>query len=197
MHNDMDPRLQLIPPGTQPRVWMFCLCVLLPTAITAAALMAVRTGDTHLDFAGVNPAIAMLVIVAAEFGLMLAAWALLDRMMHRHRLQLSAALLEVKTSFYSESVSLSEMKLDEARVVDLHERTEFNPGLKTNGYSVPGYKSGRFRLKNGQKAFVAIAGERRALWLPTTRGTGLLLQPRQPDALLKRLRELAANPARR
>lgn len=197
MRNDLDPRLQLVPPGTQPRVWMFSLCVLLPTAITATALMAVSTGDTQLHFGGISPAFAMLAIVASEFLLMLAVWATLDRMMRRHRLQLSPALLEVKTSFYSESVPLSEMKLDEARVVDLHERVEFNPGLKTNGYSVPGYKSGRFRLKNGQKAFVAIAGERRALWLPTTRGNGLLLQPQRPDALLKRLRELAATPARR
>ena len=83
-------------------------------------------------------------------------------------------------------------------MVDLDERTEFKPGVKTNGYSVPGFHSGHFRLRNREKAFVAIAGERRALWLPTSHnGSGLLLQPQQPDALLKRLRELATNPLHR
>lgn len=193
----LDPRLQLVPPCTQPRLWMLGLCVLLPALVTAAALLAVKSGDTHWDFAGGDPVMVGAAIVGAEALLMSAVWALLDRAMHRHRLALSADSLEVKTSFYSRIVPLSELKLDEARVVDLHERTEFKPGVKTNGYSVPGFRSGYFRLRNREKAFVAIAGERRALWLPTTRDAGLLLQPQQPDALLNRLRELATNPLRR
>jgi hypothetical protein len=192
----LDPRLQLVPPGSRPRLWMFGLCVLLPILVTVAALLAVKGGDTHWDFAGGDPIMMGAVIVGAEALLMSAIWALLDRAMHRHRLALSADSLEVKTSFYSRVVPLTELKLDEARVVDLDERTEFRPGVKTNGYSVPGFHSGHFRLRNREKAFVAIVGERRALWLPTARNAGLL-QPQQPDALLNRLRELATNPLRR
>lgn len=192
-----DPRLQLVPPGTQPRLWMFGLCVLLPVLVTAAMLSAVKGGDTHWDFAGGDPLKVGAAIIGAESLLMSAVWALLDRAVHRHRLALSADSLEVKTSFYSRVVPLTELRLDAARVVDLDERTEFKPGVKTNGYSVPGFHSGHFRLRNREKAFVAIAGERRALWLPTARGAGLLLQPQQPDALLDRLRELATNPLRR
>lgn len=193
----LDPRLQLVPPGTQPRLWMLGLCVLLPVLVTAAALLAVRGGDTHWDFAGGDPVMVGMAIIGVELLLMSAIWALLDRAMRRHRLTLSGDSLEVKTSFYSRIVPLSELRLDQARVVDLHERTEFKPGLKTNGYSVPGFHSGHFRLRNREKAFVAIVGERRALWLPTARNAGLLLQPQQPDALLNRLRELATTPPRR
>lgn len=192
-----DPRLQLVPPGTRPRLWMFFLCVLLPALVTVAALLAVKDGDTHWDFAGGDPVMVGAAVVGTEALLMSAVWALLDRAMHRHRLALSADSLEVKTSFYSRVVPLSELRLDEARVIDLDERAEFKPGAKTNGYSVPGFHSGHFRLRNRGKAFVAIAGERRALWLPTDGDAGLLLQPRQPDALLNRLRELATNPLRR
>lgn len=188
----LDPRLQLAPPGSRPRLWMFFLCVPLPAAITLAALLAVKGGDTHWDFAGGNPILVGAAIIAMESLLMVAVWAALDRAMHRHRLVLLPGSLEVKTSFYSRAVPLSELKLDEARVVDLDERTEFKPGAKTNGYSVPGFHSGHFRLRNREKAFVAIAGERRALWLPCSHGAGLLLQPLRPDALLNRLRELAA-----
>lgn len=177
---------------------MFGLCVLLPILVTVAALLAVKGGDTHWDFAGGDPIMVGAAIVGAEALLMSAIWALLDRAMHRHRLALSADSLEVKTSFYSRIVPLSELRLDEARVIDLDERTEFKPGVKTNGYSVPGFHSGHFRLRNREKAFVAIAGERRALWLPSSHNSpGLLLQPQQPDALLNRLRELATKPLRR
>jgi hypothetical protein len=193
----LDPRLQLVPPGSRPRLWMFGLCVLLPILVTVAALLAVEGGDTHWDFAGGDPIMVGAVIVGVEALLTSTIWALLDRVMHRHRLALSADSLEVKTSFYSRVVPLTELKLDEARVVDLEERTEFKPGVKTNGYAVPGFHSGHFRLRNREKAFVAIAGERRALWLPTAHSAGLLLQPQQPDTLLHRLRELATNPQRR
>ncbi len=193
----LDPRLQLVPPGTRPRLWMFGLCVLLPTLVTAALLLAVKDGDTHWHLLSGRPLMVSAAILGAELLLMLAVWALLDRVMHRHRLALSSDALDVKTSFYSRIVPLSELKLDQARVVDLHERTEFKPATKTNGYSVPGFHSGHFRLRNREKAFVAIAGERRARWLPTVSNAGLLLQPQQPDALLKRLRELAAASPRR
>ncbi|MGH8027322.1 MAG: hypothetical protein ACREO0_11400 [Pseudoxanthomonas sp.] len=192
-----DPRLQLVPPGTQPRLWMFALCVPLPVLVTVAALLAVKSGDTHWGFAGGDPFLVGAAIIAVETVLVSALWALLDGAMRRHRLALSPDSLEVKTSFYSRTVPLSELKLDEARVIDLHERTEFKPGRKTNGYAVPGFHSGHFRLRNREKAFVAIAGERRALWLPTVQSAGLLLQPQQPDALLNRLRELATSPPRR
>lgn len=193
----LDPRLQLVAPGKQPRLWMFCLCVLLPVLVTVAALLAVKNGDTHWDFAGGDPLTVGAAIVGAELLLMSALWALLDKAMHRHGLTLSADSLEVKSSFYSRVVPLSELRLHEARVIDLDERTEFRPAAKSNGYAVPGFHSGHFRLRNREKAFVAIAGERRALWLPTVRDAGLLLQPQQPDALLNRLRELATNPLRR
>lgn len=193
----LDPRLQLVAPGKQPRLWMFCLCVLLPVLVTIAALLAVKNGDTHWDFAGGDPLTVGAAVVGAELLLMSALWALLDKAMHRHGLTLSADSLEVKSSFYSRVVPLSELRLHEARVIDLDERTEFKPAAKSNGYAVPGFHSGHFRLRNREKAFVAIAGERRALWLPTVRDAGLLLQPQQPDALLNRLRELATNPLRR
>lgn len=197
MKNELDPRLQLVPPGSRPRWMMFGLCVLLPIVTTAAALAWQIRGGGPMTLIGGSVAMTVVAILGGISALVLAIWFVLDRAMHRHRLQLSPLALEIKTSFYSTTVPFSELVLDQARVIDLHERTEFNPGIKTNGYAIAGFNSGHFRLKNGEKAFVATAGERRALWLPTRRGKGLLLQPRQPEALLNRLRELAASPARR
>ena len=77
-------------------------------------------------------------------------------------------------------------------MVDLDEHTELKPSWKTNGTALPGFKSGWFRMRNRHKAFVAMTTGPRVLWLPTSKGHDLLLQPRQPQALLDRLREMAA-----
>ena len=195
--HSLDPRLQLVPPGSKPRWLMFALCVALPIMTTAAALWWQVHGGGPMTLIGGSVGITIAAVLGGVSALVLAIWFGLDRAMHRHRLQLSPLALDIKTSFYSTAVPFSELILDQARVIDLHERTEFKPGMKYNGYAIAGFNSGHFRLKNGEKAFVAIAGERRALWLPTRSGKGLLLQPQQPEALLNRLRELAASPAHR
>jgi hypothetical protein len=82
--------------------------------------------------------------------------------------------------------------LDAAREGAIDEHPELKPMLKSNGMALPGFRSGWFRSRAFKKLFVATAGGERLLWLPTRRGFALLLQPRQPQALLDRLHELAA-----
>ena len=153
-----------------------------------ASGVACVTGDPMLD---------TLLVAVGVVVLTCAIWFVLDRAMRRHRLTLDESGIEIATTFYRQRLPLSELKLAEARVVDLGEHTGFRAMLKTNGFALPGFRSGWFRLRNWQKAFVATAGSPRALWLPTTRGFGLLLQPRQPQVLLDRLREMTATTSRR
>lgn len=189
--------IELVAPSSTPRRWLFALCVLLPGAITAAALAWQAGSGASQSMAGASTSTSSLTALAGVVVFTVGLWVLLDRAMQRHRLHLDGERMQVRTSFYSIDLAVSELKLEAARVVDLDERTELKPLLKTNGYALPGFKSGHFRLGSGDKAFVAIAGERRALWLPTTRGKVLLLQPRQPEALLAGLRELAKATSRR
>jgi hypothetical protein len=190
-----DRNYQLVAPGFKPRALLFGLLVTLPLTIILAATLWDLVDSQASASASVGSSPDIVTLGTAIFLLLL--WLLLDLVMKRHRLQLDGGQLQIRTSFYTRDVALSELQLDQARVVDLDERPEFKPALKTNGYALPGFKSGHFRLHNGEKAFVAIAGGPRALWLPTTSGKGLLLQPGQPDALLKHLRELAQPQPRR
>ena len=188
--------LDLVPPGTKPRVVLFLLGVALPLLITVAAALWDQAGSGAELAAGAEGSHHWLV-VGGVMAFVVLLWTLLQLAMKRHRLELDRAQLRVATTFYTRTVPLSELLLDKARVIELEERPEFKPGLKSNGYALPGFQSGHFQLRNGDRAFVAIAGERRALWLPTASGKGLLLQPHQPDALLERLRELAQAQRRR
>ena len=187
-----DPRLELAAPGGRAGFWLFILAFALPVTITAVALLVPVLGGGPLKLIGGS---LPLTIAATLGGIALlcgALWWTLSRLMRRQTLDLSTDTLEVRSSFYHCRTPLAELKLDQARMVDLDERTEFKPTLKTNGFSLPGFQSGWFRLRNGRRTFVAIADGRRKLWLPGTGKHDLLLETRDPAALLQRLRELAA-----
>lgn len=195
--NRLPSALQLRPASTRSRGWLYALCVGLPVLICivslAFALSMEGTKRLIADDAAITAAVG-LVCVLLPAGLIGYA---LARMQRRHRLDLRDGMLEVTTTFYRRRFGLAELDLANARVVDLDERRELAPFLRTNGFSLPGFHSGWYRLRNRQRALVAIADGRRVLWLPTRLGYGLLLQPQQPQALLDHLRSLAPAAATR
>jgi hypothetical protein len=180
------PALQLQPVTARTRLLVAVLDVALPLLIAATAMALLDRSQQKLI--GDSATLTLTCLVALVGAIALA----IDWGMRRHRLTLDAGGLEVATSFYRRRLALAELQIDQARVIDLDERTEFKPVVKTNGTSLPGFHSGWFRLRNMRKALVATVGGKRVLHLPTTRGFDLLLQPRRPQALLERLQELAA-----
>jgi hypothetical protein len=112
----------------------------------------------------------------------------------RRRITLDQGELVVVSTFYRRRVAVASLQLEQARIVDLAEHPRFKPGLKTNGYSMPGFQSGHYRL-GGRKAFCLITDASRVLYLPLRDDSVLLLSPEQPRALLEALQALAV-PAR-
>lgn len=186
-----DPRLQLQPVTTRTRGWLLALTVLLPLAITGMALVVETRSDGPKDLIADSMPLTVMLVIALVAASTLAIWWVLDRALRRHRLDLDRSGLTLITTFYRQHLTWHELRIDQARVIDLTERTELKPMFKTNGAALPGLQSGWFRLRNRSKALVARTGGARVLWLPTTRGFDLLLQPRQPQALLQHLQELA------
>ena len=176
--------LALVQASRRAHAWLFALAAALPLAMIGAAGLA----DGGEASAGPLPGIAAICMLV---------WAGLALLARRHRLQLDADGVEIATTFYRRRFAASDLDLARARVVDLDERPEYRPALRTNGMSLPGFHSGWYRLRNGNRALVATAGGKRLLWLPTRSGHDLLLQPGRPEALLERLRTMAAGAARR
>lgn len=190
-----DPRWQLEPAGGGTRAFAFAVSLLLPIGITLGAVNH-AFGDA-LPHAGGNGAMTAWLTVAGVSLVSLAIWWVLLRALRRHRIVLADGAIDIATSFYRRRLAIPELRLDEARAIDLDERTEFKPMLKTNGVSMPGFRSGWFRLRNRDRALVATAGGKRVAWIPTRAGYGLLLQPRNPQALLDALRKMADAAPRR
>lgn len=185
-----DPRFQLVPASVQAQALLFALVAVLPLVLV---LLLPRAGlDAHGPaIAADNPVMlklrASLFLLAGLSALAVVLWLL----MRRHRLVLDAAGLEVATTFYRRRLTWPQLRVQDARVVSLGERPELRPALKANGYALPGFRSGWFRTRKPSKMLAATAGGDRVLWVPTTEGYELLLETRNLQATLQRMRELA------
>jgi len=187
---------QLEQASASARAWLIGLTAVLPVVIAGIAL---GVGTSQGETPGLAADSVSLGVVLGLGGVLLVGGAIgfaIHLAMRRHRVVVDADGLEVATTFYRRRLAWAALGLDDARVLDLGEHTGYKPALKSNGTALPGFRSGWFRLRNREKALVAMTSGPRVLWLPTTQGYGLLLQPRQPKALLDHLRNHPANPAR-
>ena len=188
-----EPSLQMAPVSAQSQLLMFGLVVVLPLLIVMVLPLA--GGELPLPpegFAGGNP---MLLRVYAALGVLVflsAVFCLQRFRMQRQRLLADAGGVDVTTGFIRRRLAWPQLHMDQARVLSLGERPEVKPVFKSRGLRLPGFRSGWYRTRTLRKQLVATAGGDRVLWLPTTQGYDLVLQPRNPQAALARLRELSA-----
>lgn len=118
--------------------------------------------------------------------------AALSAVFFRRRIRLQDQQLEVVSTFYRKRVPVQDMVLERARVVDLAEHGSLRPTIKTNGYGVPGFQSGHYRMRDRSKAFCLLTDSSRVLYLPLRDGSVLVISPENPRALLTALQALAA-----
>ncbi|WP_057638874.1 PH domain-containing protein [Stenotrophomonas ginsengisoli] len=169
-------------PGRKSRFLLFVLVFCLPLAL---ASLDPDLGK-HARFGGAASAMLAIALLLGP------VWGVLDWALRRQHLALGTDGLTITTSFYKRSVPLSGLKLEQARVVNLAEHIDYKPRLKTNGTSLPGIKSGWFRLANGNKALVSIRQGERVLWLPTSEGYDLLIEPVDARQLIDHLQQVAS-----
>jgi len=165
------------PPPSHAVGWLW-----LPMLLAAGAVIVAMTMDARTP-----PPLAGWL--ALPFVLLVGT--LLTLALRRRRIVLDNRELQVRATFYTKRLAVEAIDLDKARVLSLEEHTDLAPMLKTNGFSLPGFKAGHFRLRNLSKAFCLVTDRTRVLWLPQRDGGQVLLSPARPADLLARLRELA------
>lgn len=171
-----DRRLALSPLGKAPVVFAVALGGVVPIIVAVFALMQVESGD-------LSPALLLAIqggIALLTLGLVLPLW--------RREASYDGQRLRVKATWYTRASPLADFRLDQARVVDLREHTEFKPFLKTNGLAMPGLAAGHFRLRDLRKAFCLVTDPARVLVLPHADGRLWLLSLQHPQAVLDILR---------
>ncbi|MNI29005.1 hypothetical protein D3C73_828100 [compost metagenome] len=137
---------------------------------------------------GGSAAWSLAVIVLMGVGL---GWAFF-----RRRVELAGNVLDVRSTLYRRRTPVADLLLDQAEVVDLSRDRRYGIRFKTNGYSMPGFYSGHFRLQGGGKGFALVTDRARTLVIPVRGGSTLLLSLERPQALLDALRKVAATAPR-
>ncbi|MEL1265259.1 PH domain-containing protein [Pseudoxanthomonas putridarboris] len=158
------------------------LWVWVPMLLAVAAMIAAMTMEQQTPMPWGWLAIPLVLLIGAGLSMAL----------RRRRIFIDNRELRIHATLYTRKLVLEAIDLDKARVVSLEEHTDLKPRLKTNGFYLPGFHAGHFRLRNLTKAFCLITDRTRVLALPLRDGGLVLLSPTRPADLLARLRELAA-----
>lgn len=127
------------------------------------------------------------------FALALLAPAMIWVAVMRRRVWIEDGVLRIVAGLNQMRVPLSELRLDDARIVNLDSHPELRPGIKSFGTSMPGYHAGHFRQIGGGKVFALVTDKRRVLALRERGGRLLLLSLVQPQALLDAIRRSATD----
>ena len=168
----------IVPPGKFARLFPLFLGGVLPLVIAAAMFLAAKDPRSWLVAA---PWLIILPLIAGGL-----AWS-----MHHHRIEIEDGLLVLRRHLFPKKISMGELDLAQARVVDLNSQRGLQPTRKISGSSLPGYRFGLFRLRNGKKGWLRVTDWHRVLVVPLHNGEFIFFSPERPEAVLDALRRAA------
>jgi hypothetical protein len=107
---------------------------------------------------------------------------------------LTADALAIHDRFYPVTLRAADVDVARVRLVDIAVDREWRPTMRTNGFANAHYRSGWFRVANGQKVRMYRAdGTRLVLLPPNGDGAAVLLEVRDPGQFLDKLRRAWGN----
>jgi len=106
--------------------------------------------------------------------------------------ELSAEGLRIKGDLYRRTVPLTFIVVEEAKSINLDTYPEYQPKIRTNGTALPGYRSGWFKLRNGEKALMFVTDPNRVVYLPTKDNYSILISVANPEEFLQYLQEISS-----
>jgi hypothetical protein len=101
--------------------------------------------------------------------------------------------LEVKGCLYGRAVPRDSIDKEQIKIVNMLMEENYRPTVRTNGVGLPGYLSGWFRLKDGDKALLFVTKKTDVVYVPTSKGYCVLLSPSEPAEFLNVTRQLWTN----
>jgi len=97
--------------------------------------------------------------------------------------------LIIKSMFYGRKIPLENIMINGIKKINLEENTEYNISVRTNGTSIPGFKSGWMRLKNGEKALTFITDKNNVVLIPV-KDYLLLFSMDNIDEFINKIKEI-------
>jgi hypothetical protein len=107
---------------------------------------------------------------------------------------LTADALTIHDRFYPVTLSAAGVDVARVKLVDISVDREWRPTMRTNGFANSHYRSGWFRVANGQKVRLYRADGTRLLLLPPKGdGAAVLMEVKYPEQFLDELRRQWGN----
>ena len=106
------------------------------------------------------------------------------------RFEISPAGLRLRGDVYGRMIPAATLDPRGARAVDLSTEQSLKPAMRTNGTGLPGFRSGWFRLNDGQKALLYVTDQSRVAYVPTRDGYAVMMSVADPDAFVATLRRV-------
>lgn len=110
------------------------------------------------------------------------------------RFEVSPAGLRLRGDLYGRLIPVEQLRGASAARIDFAAVPELTPMRRTMGTGLPGYRSGWFRLRNGERALLYLTDMGRTVYVPTTEGYSILLSPAEPEQFLSALRGISTKP---
>lgn len=101
---------------------------------------------------------------------------------------LNAQAIGIDTGFSTRLVALQRLAPRGMKEVDLKQRPELRPLLRTLGLGLPGFSGGWYRLRDGRKALCLVTDRDRVTMLEDETGLVYLLSLADPEPLRRALR---------
>lgn len=127
----------------------------------------------------------LLAAICALLALVLAALAYTAYASQHSRVEIEPERLRLVGDFWGRTIPVERLDVSAARIVDLNRGSDYLPKRRTFGTGLPGYASGWFRLRNGEKALVYLTRGQSVVYLPTSEGYALLLSVAEPERFLQ------------
>lgn len=132
-----------------------------------------------LWFMAVICVILALVLIALAF----TAWA------SRHsKVTITGDSIKLSGDFWGREIPMQQLDVAGARIVNVGKGESLSPKRRTFGTGIPGYSSGWFRLRNGEKALVYLTRRNDVVYIPTSDGYSLLLSIESPQRFIDTLK---------
>jgi hypothetical protein len=96
-----------------------------------------------------------------------------------------SAGVRMRGAGYGRLVAWSTIDRAGVEIVDLRERSEYRPKLRTNGIGLAGLRVGWFQLANGERALLFLSGGETAVRVPTHDGFALLIGASDAPSLMR------------
>jgi hypothetical protein len=130
----------------------------------------------------------LLAILCVVLSVILVSLAYTAYSARHSRIEVGDGQLRIVGDFWGRSIPVGSLRLERAAIVDLAESPDHAPRRRTFGTGLPGYASGWFRLRNGEKALAYLTRRESVVYLPTSLGYSLLFSADRPQELLDALR---------